>query len=340
MDIRRFGIIGCGYIATIHMDAIRQIEQAALVGVASRSEERAKAAGESNGCAWYTDYRELLARPELEFVCVTTGSGSHYAIGMDALHAGKHVIVEKPLAMTSRQADDMIVLAAKKGLTLTVVSQNRFIPLHRIVYDALKRGKLGKLLLAEVSRPFFRTQEYYDSADWRGTIAEDGGAMMNQGIHSIDLLLWLAGKPKAVIGRTSTMTHRMEAEDMALALLTMESGAFATILCSTSTIPGFIPAINLYGELGAIKIEGPTITHWSVPGTEKPQIAEDRMIGGGASDPRNVASEYHRQQLLDTIRAVDEKRRPLVTGEDGKNAVKLIETIVASSAQNGLSLAF
>ncbi|SDO37472.1 Predicted dehydrogenase [Paenibacillus sp. yr247] len=335
-----FGIIGCGSIAGVHAEAIRGIEGTRIVGVASRSQERARAFGESIGCSWSTDYRELLQNRDIDIICLTTGSGSHYAIGMDVLNAGKHLLVEKPIAMTSQEADALISLAAEKGLKLSVVSQSRFIPHHQIVHDVVQSGKIGRLLLIEVFRPFFRTQAYYDSADWRGTLAEDGGALMNQGIHSIDLLQWIAGKPKKVIGRIATMTHNMEAEDMGLAMLTMENEAFATIMCSTSIRPGFTPSLNFYGESGTIKIEGPKITHWTVPNAPLPQFPEDRKVGGGSTDPSNINSDYHRFQIEDVIASIKENRRPLVTGEDGRNAVKLIEYIYQSSAKNGLSLAF
>lgn len=333
-----FGIVGCGSIAEVHLEAIGGIEQARLAGVASRREDRARETGERYGCRWTTDYRDLLADPAVDVVCVTTGSGSHGRIGLEALRAGKHVLVEKPLAMTSAEAEAMIRLAEKKRLVLSVVSQTRFAGHHRLVKKTVEEGKLGKLLLVEIFRPYYRTQEYYDAADWRGTRAEDGGALMNQGIHSIDLLLWIAGNVRTVIGRTATQTHRIEAEDMGLALLTMGSGAFATVMCSTSTAPGFPPALHVYGEKGSIRIEGPRITHWTVPGTPLPDYGLDDNIGTGASDPRGISAEYHRMQMIDFLESVRDGRKPAVTGEEGKHAVRLIELIHSSSEQGGASL--
>src|SRR4030095_13197940 len=174
----------------------------------------------------------------------TPASPSSSAI--KALEAGNHVLVEKPMAMTTVEADKMLALARSKGLTLGVVSQRRFEDQHEGVKKTLRSGAIGKLLLAEVSCPYFRDQAYYDSADWRGKIATDGGAIMNQGIHSVDLLLWFAGPAKTVQGKIATQTHRMEAEDLALAILAFENGAFGTIMASTSIQPGFTPCLNLY----------------------------------------------------------------------------------------------
>jgi predicted dehydrogenase len=335
-----FGVIGCGSIAEVHFQAIRQIEQARLIEVAGRRVEQARDAGERNGCEWTVNYSELLHNPAIDIVCVTTGSGSHAKIGRDALNAGKHLIVEKPLAMTSREAAELVSLAKVKGLSLSVVSQSRFVEHHLLVKKVLSEGRIGKLLLVEISRPFYRTQDYYDSADWRGSIAEDGGALMNQGIHSIDLMLWMVGKVKTVIGKIATQTHIMEAEDIGLALLTFENDAFASIMCSTSMMPGFAPSFNFYGEKGAIKIEGPHIKHWSVPEMPMPEYRQDSAIGGGAADPRKVPVLYHKLQIMDFIQALNEGRQPAVTGEDGVDAVKLIELIYQSSAQNGLELKF
>jgi len=335
-----FGVIGCGSIGDIHMKAIGEIECAKLIAVSSRREERAREVAHQLSCSWSTDYHELLCNPEIDIVCVTTGSGSHGIIGLDALRAGKHVLVEKPLAMTSNEADAMIRLAREKDLVLSVVSQTRFFEHHKLVKQVIDEGKLGKLLLAEISRPFYRTQEYYDSADWRGTQAEDGGALMNQGIHSIDLLLWMAGKVSTVIGRVATQTHRMEAEDIGLALLTLENGAFATVMCSTSIVPGLMPSMHLYGEKGSVQIQGQLITHWMVPGVPQPEYTLDSQIGGGAKDPRNISSIYHQLQITDFINAIRDGRKPFVKDEEGKDAIRLIELIYESSEQGGIPVLY
>ncbi|GAA3408517.1 Gfo/Idh/MocA family protein [Paenibacillus hodogayensis] len=327
-----FGIIGTGSIADFHAAAIKELERGKLVAVANRTEERAKAFADKEGCGYATDYKELLANPEIDIVCVTTSSGSHAPIGLDVLRAGKHLIVEKPIAMTTQQSLELIRAAKDNGVTLSVISQRRFEAQHVAVRRVLDSGALGKLLLVEVSLPFFRAQSYYDSAEWRGTIDQDGGALMNQGIHSIDLLLWFGGLVDTVYGKTATNTHRMEAEDLGLALLTFKSGAFGTIMASTSIQPGFATVMNLYGENGTIKLEGSDITHWTVPGVEKPDLGSNTSYGG-VSDPRSISHVNHRVQMENVIAAIETGEKLYLEGIDGLRAVQLVEAIYESSAK-------
>lgn len=328
----RFGIIGCGSVADFHIEAIRQIEEASLVMVSSRTEAKAQAVAEREGCSWTADYRELLARPDVDIVCVTTSSGSHATIGLDVVNAGKHLVIEKPIAMNMQDAERLVQAAKANNVTLSVISQRRFEAQNQAIKRVLDEGALGKLLLAEVSLPFYRSQSYYDSAEWRGTIAEDGGALMNQGIHCLDLLLWFAGDVHSVFGKIATQTHDMEAEDLGLAILQFKNGAFGTIMASTSICPGFAATINLYGEKGTIKLEGSTIVHWTVPGRSEPTWAEAGAYGG-ITDPRSIASDFHQSQLLDVIASIEAGDEPLVTGESGLKAVQLVEQIYKSAAE-------
>ncbi|WJH36563.1 Gfo/Idh/MocA family oxidoreductase [Paenibacillus sp. CC-CFT747] len=275
MKARGAAVIGCGSVASFHLNAIRSTDRVRLVGIAGRREEAVRPLAEQEGCRWTTDYRELLRDPSVELVCLTTGSGSHAVIGREVLEAGKPLLVEKPLAMTSAEAAELVRLARRKGLLLSTVSQRRFEPQHQEVHRVLAEGALGRLLLVEVGCPYYRTQEYYDSADWRGTIREDGGVLMNQAIHSLDLMLWLAGGVAKVTGRTATQAHRMEAEDLGLALLTFRSGTFGTVMASTSIQPGFPPYLHFYGEKGTIKLAGSGIRHWAVPGWPEPAGQEE-----------------------------------------------------------------
>ncbi|QNK55794.1 Gfo/Idh/MocA family protein [Paenibacillus sp. PAMC21692] len=332
MKTWNFGIIGCGSVADFHMEAIRQIEGASLTVVSSRNEDIAKATAEREGCAWTTDYRQLIRREDVDIVCVTTSSGSHARIGLDVLNAGKHVVIEKPIAMSANDAAELVRTAKERGVTLSVISQRRFEVQHQAVKRVLEEGALGKLLLVEMSLPFYRTQAYYDSADWRGTISEDGGALMNQGIHSLDLLLWFAGGVRSVFGQVATQTHKMEAEDLGLAILQFDNGAFGTIMASTSIQPGFAAAINLYGELGTIKLEGNSIVHWTVPDRNKPTWIHSDAYGG-VTDPRSIPSDFHQSQLIDIISSIETGGSPLVTGEDGLRAVQLVEAIYESAAK-------
>lgn len=327
-----FGIIGTGSIADFHAAAIKELERGKLVAVANRTEERAKAFADKESCGYFTDYKQLLASPDVDIVCVTTSSGSHAPIGLDVLNAGKHLIIEKPIAMSTRDSLALIEAAKRNGVTMSVISQRRFEAQHVAVRNVLDSGALGKLLLVEVSLPFYRAQSYYDSADWRGTIDQDGGALMNQGIHSIDLLLWFGGLVDTVYGKTATNTHKMEAEDLGLALLTFKNGAFGTIMASTSIQPGFPAALNLYGENGTIKLEGSSIAHWTVPGVEPPELGGNTNYGG-VSDPRSISHVNHGIQMANVIAAIETGEELYLKGIDGLRAVQLVEAIYESSAK-------
>jgi UDP-N-acetyl-2-amino-2-deoxyglucuronate dehydrogenase len=327
----RFGIIGCGSVSDMHLEAIRQIEDASLSVVSSRNESKARTVAERERCDWTLDYRELLRRSDVDIVCLTTSSGSHASIGLDVLNAGKHLVLEKPIAMNSRDARALIDTAKERGVTLSVISQRRFEAHNQLIKRVLDEGGLGRLLLAEMTLPYYRSQAYYDSAEWRGTTAEDGGVLMNQGIHSLDLLLWFAGEVRTVIGKTATLTHRMESEDLGLAILQFESGAFGTVMASTSIQPGYAGTITLYGEKGTIMLEGSSIVRWSVPGWDEPNWKQEESYGG-VSDPRSIVSDFHQSQLIDVMASIETGMEPLVTGEDGLRAVRLVETIYESAA--------
>ncbi|WP_159881503.1 Gfo/Idh/MocA family protein [Paenibacillus puerhi] len=335
MKLHRFGVVGLGMIADFHIQAIEALPNARLASVCSRNQEKVASLAQAYSCSGTTRYEELLADPEVEIVCVTTGSGSHFAIGREALLAGKHVLLEKPMAMTSAEAAELTQLAKERGLKLGVISQRRFEPQHQAVHRAIALGVLGKLLLLEVRCPFYRTQAYYDAADWRGTLLEDGGALMNQGIHSIDLMLWLAGPARSVMGMTATQTHRMEAEDLGLALVKFASGAYGTIMSSTSIQPGYPPTLRLYGERGSIHLEGASIAEWHVPGLPEPDPEQaEAGTGAGVSNPSHIPSRFHKLQLAQFLEALEKGGEPAVTGEDGQRAVALIEGIVRSAAES------
>ncbi len=329
MATRTFGLIGCGSIADFHAEAIRNIPGARIAVVAEPVEARAKQFSEKVGSDYVTDYHDLLKRPDVQLVCVTTPSGSHAPIGLDVLRAGKHLVVEKPIAMSTKDAAQLIRTARENKVTLSAISQRRFEPQHIAIKKVLEEGGIGKLLLSEVSLPFFRSQEYYDSAAWRGTIAMDGGALMNQGIHSIDLLLWFSGQAESVIGKTATQAHRIEAEDLGLAIVKFRSGAFGTIMASTSIRPGFPSTINFYGDKGTIKLEGSSIVHWTVPDQQQPEFQAPSY--GGVADPRAINPLYHQMQLTNVVDSIEAGKTPKVTGEDGLRAVQLIEAIYQSS---------
>jgi UDP-N-acetyl-2-amino-2-deoxyglucuronate dehydrogenase len=322
-------VAGAGAIGRMHIAAWKSLG-ATVAALSSRRAEQAREVGQAEGCDFTTDAEALVRRPGVDIVSITSSSGSHARLALAAIGAGKHVVVEKPMAMNTADANRMIAAASARGVVLAVISQRRFETVNRATHRAVSSGALGRLLLIEVSCPYYRSQEYYGSADWRGTIADDGGALMNQSIHSVDLMLWMGGPARDVFGRIATQTHRMEAEDLALAQVSFASGAFGTVMASTSIRPGFPPAMNIYGELGAIKLEGAEVVHWSVPGVERPSSAG--AASAGVQTPQLASHEHHQAQLADMLDALENRRRPAVTGEDGRLAVALVEGVYQSAA--------
>jgi predicted dehydrogenase len=330
---KRWGvaIVGCGSIGRMHLAAFKDAG-ARVVAVSARRADQARAVAQAEGCDHTTDPEALLHRVDVDIVSITSSSGSHARLALAAIAAGKHVLVEKPMAMTAAEARQMIDAAAARKVLLSVISQRRFEPTHQTVKRILDDGALGRLLLLEASCPYYRSQEYYDSADWRGTIAQDGGALMNQAIHSVDLMLWFGGPVRSVFGRIATQTHRMEAEDLALATLDFEGGALGSIMASTSIRPGFLPTLALYGERGSIKLEGAAVAHWSVPEVAPPEAAGG--ASAGVTSPQLASHEHHLTQIRDVLAALASGRAPAVTGEDGFRAVALVDAVYRSAATN------
>src|SRR6185503_10526596 len=229
-----FAIVGAGMVARYHATAIGRMPGARLVAICREDVARADAAAAQFGVPCETSYDALLARGDVDAVCVCTPSGLHAAQAIAAARAGKHVLVEKPMALTLGDADAMITACASAGVRLGVALQRRTEPAYQAVHTAVVAGLLGQPILGLALIPYHRTQAYYDSARWRGTWAEDGGgALMNQGIHIADLLLWFMGDVEEVQARVATVSHAIEVEDDLAATLRFRSGALGSVLATT-----------------------------------------------------------------------------------------------------------
>lgn len=324
-----FGLVGAGSIALQHAEAIAATPGARLVAVASRSENSARRAGEAWGVEWYLDLEAMLQRPDLDVAVILSPSGLHVEQALMALRHSKDVVIEKPLALTLESADALLRESRARGLTVATISQRRFEPVMQAVHRAVQAGALGEIALVEGTARFHRGQEYYDSADWRGTVALDGGALMNQGIHMVDLVRWIMGEPVSVSGHVATLAHRMEAEDVATASIRFRNGALGTVVATTCAYPGFEQELRIFGTKGHIHIVGQEAVTWQVEGLDAP-VAEGRA-GSGASDPRAIGSEGHRRQYADITTALRERRAPSVTGEHGREALELVLAVYESS---------
>src|SRR4051794_39206199 len=261
-----FGIVGCGMIAEFHTKAIHEIPGARVVAAYSRSESNgAKIAGlAGGGCRVFDDLDAMLALPEIDVVCVCTPSGAHLEPGVKAARAGKHVVVEKPLEITLPRCDAIIRACDEAGVRLCTIFPSRFSRANLALKTAIDTGRFGRLTLGDTYVKWWRTQEYYDSGGWRGTWSLDGGgALMNQAIHNVDLLLWLMGDVESVQALTATLAHlRIEVEDTAVAALRFKNGALGVIEAATSAFPGLLKRTEIHGERGSARVEQDDITLW------------------------------------------------------------------------------
>jgi predicted dehydrogenase len=339
---RGFGIVGTGVIAAIHADAIALLSKtglpgARLVAVTDVAAGAAAAFAAAHGCPAEPDLGALLARPDIEVVCVCVPSGLHAEVGIRAARAGKHLVVEKPIDVSLAAADRLIEAARAAGVALTVISQHRFDPglveLRRLIDD----GALGRLVLGEASTKWYRTQAYYDSAAWRGTYAMDGGSLMNQGVHYVDLLRWCLGPPAEVTAVCTTQAHQIEVEDTSLAIVRFASGAVGTIMSSTAAYPGFPQRLEITGTAGTVIVEDGQITRRALATdhgqarAEAPTDAGAGQAGAAAADPAALEVASHAAQLADLLAAVDSGGEPAVTGRDGRNALEIICAVYESS---------
>ncbi|TWU45133.1 Glucose--fructose oxidoreductase precursor [Novipirellula aureliae] len=333
------GVVGCGMIAGFHAKAIADANGAELIGGVDRSPDLAKNFAEKNGCKAYNTLAEMLADPAIDAVSICTPSGVHMDPAVEAAQAGKHVFVEKPLEITTERCDKIIQACEKSDVRLAVTFQSRFHKSSQIVKKAVDEGRFGTITMGDAYVKWFRTQEYYDSGAWRGTWALDGGgALMNQAVHSVDLLLWLMGDVKEISAMTTTATHeRIEVEDIAVATLRFANGALGVIEATTTAFPGTLKRIEISGSLGTAIIEEEDIKMWQFAHEhENDQHIRDTMIGktetgGGAADPSAIGHHGHTMLFEEFVAAIDEKRAPAIDGHEGRRSIEVIEAIYQSA---------
>ena len=337
---RGFAIIGAGTIAAVHADAIARLPGARLVAVTDAAPAVAQAFAAGRGCAAEPTLDALLGRDDVDVVCVCVPSGLHAEVGVRAAKAGRHLVVEKPIDVSLDAADRLLAAAREAGVTMTVISQHRFDPGLVELKRLIDAGALGRLLLGEASTKWYRTQGYYDSSPWRGTWAMDGGALLNQGIHYADLLLWCLGPVAEVTALCATQTHEIEVEDSALAIVRFASGAVGTLSATTAAYPGFPQRLEVTGTEGTVTVEdgqlvraelrGDPVTGDTVPGDTAPAV-DPGSPPGAAADPAALDVASHAAQIADLLAALDEGREPAVTGASGRETLALIRAVYESS---------
>lgn len=342
----KFGIIGTGAIANMHAEALKIADNAELCMVFDKIPERALAFAKKYNCKAAADFNELL-ESEVEAVTIATPSGLHGEVAIPAAKAGKHILCEKPLEVTVSKTNDLVRACESANVRLSAVFQSRFSKSVKLIKDAVDAGRFGQPVLAAASVRWFRKPEYYANAGWRGTWALDGGgALMNQGIHTVDLLLYFNGDVSEVTGRTARLMHRnIEVEDTAVAMLKFKNNSLGTIEASTACAPGFHRKVELSGTLGSVMLEGDKIVRWQFA-DEKPEDKEIRehggvsdVIQGGFNDPSAITCEGHRRQISELAAAILGEHCLTTPGAEGKRAVELI-CAVYESARTGTTIKF
>ena len=284
-----FGIIGCGVIAAWHAEAIRQCAGIRLAGAWDIRAEAAQDFCCHYAIQQYETLEALLQDPHIQAVCVCTPSGRHAAMAMRAVESGKHVLLEKPMALSMEEAEALITAADERNVKLGVVSQWRFAPTTGLLKEAVENGRFGKILIADLAMNYCRTAEYYVSKPWRGTYAMDGGILMNQGIHGIDILQYIVGPVRQVFGIARRLHHDIEVPDSVSAILEFACGAVGVVQATTAACPGSPRVMRLYGTKGTMTLTEDAITSWMTGEDrdavcEKPAIATCRPVAADRDD--------------------------------------------------------
>lgn len=336
-----FAILGTGIISEWHAAGIEAHPNGKIIAAYNRTARKAEEFAEKHGCLAIDDLHELLERDDIHAVCVCTASGAHAEQSIAALEAGKHVLVEKPMATTLADATAMIEAARDNTLQLGVIFQKRTSPAVQRIRNAVADGVFGKIVFGDAALKYWRNQAYYDSGAWRGTWEMDGGGCtMNQGIHGIDLLLYLMGtEVESIYAKTATVAHDIEVEDIALALLSYANGAYGRIETATAVNPGQENTIEINGTRGSVILVEDTITSWAVSNSEEilaaETIAAGELVGkGGASSPTDISVKGHSIQIANFISALNTGEELICSGEEGRKSLHLI-TALYESARRG-----
>jgi UDP-N-acetyl-2-amino-2-deoxyglucuronate dehydrogenase len=338
----RFGIVGCGVIGPVHAEAIASLPDAELVAVIDILPERAQQLASNYGATPYMDLQDMLAHERLDVVIICTPSGLHGEHACQVMRSGRHVIVEKPMEISRAAIEEMLRVQQETGVKLAVISQHRFDPASQQVHALIEEKAFGRLVLGNLIVPWWRSQAYYDSGEWRGTWALDGGGvLMNQSIHSIDLLQWFMGTVLSVNAYTDTLAHRMETEDVAVAVLRFANGALGTIAATTGAYPGVTTHVQVFGDKGSAVIENDSLSYLHLARDDSEEVgaygtsfqaAKKAETGSSAvQNPAALAVTSHALQIADMIRAIREDGTPLVDGYAGRRPVEIILGIYESA---------
>jgi predicted dehydrogenase len=334
-----FGIVGAGVISRFHAKAIAAIGNADLVGVYSINKNKSDLFASSYNCVAYETLEDMLENPSINIICICTPSGLHLDPALKCIEAGKHCLIEKPLEITIEKCDKIIEASQKAGVKTGVIFPSRFYEVNQQLKKSLEVNRFGNLVLGNAYVKWSRSAEYYKSAKWRGTWQYDGGgALMNQGIHSVDLLQWFMGPVESVQAIITNVRHKdIEVEDTVVAILKFANGALGTIECSTAVFPGSFKRIEILGTGGTAVIEENDLLKWQfeneVPADEviRNKFAGGNTSQGGASDPAAISFYGHQKQIEDMMHAIEFDEQPLINGVEGRKSVAIVRAIYESA---------
>lgn len=325
----KFGIAGCGHIARVHAEEILALPRAELEAVCDIDRQSLHSFTRCYEVKGYENYEKMLGRKDLDVIVICTPSGLHAGMGIMAAQAGKHVLVEKPMALTLKDADMLIDTCEKEGVLLSVVLQNRFKPPFQLLKLAVDEGRFGKLSHAGVTVRWNRDGAYFSNNSWRGRKAEDGGVMMNQAIHSIDMLQWLMGRVESLFAYTATRYRPIEAEDVGVATVRFKSGALGVIEAASTVYPRNLEeTIAVFGEKGTAVIGGVKAGEINVW-----QFSEEKVTDKLTSKDEAVVYRKlgHRAVLQDMMKAVETGECLAVDGHEGRKSLEIVLGIYRSS---------
>lgn len=322
------GIVGMGGIGTMHSRALRDLEERARL--VAYSGARAGTTEELAGWpAQYLEPHDVITHPDVDVVAICSPSGTHADLALAALEAGRHVVVEKPLALDVGDALRVADAARERGLMVSMISQRRFETEHAVLKKALDDGALGDVRLATTHVHWFRDDEYYRAAGWRSTTEQGGGSLMNQGVHNVDLLRWLCGPVESVTAQSGTLAHTMDAEDTTVATVRFSSGALGVVTTTTATPPGFPATISLLGSRGTVELGQGEVLRWDVPGVPRPGPG---AIASGAADPLAIGHAGHLAQWTQIVSALETSSPVPVGIDDAVETVRLLCAIYQAAS--------
>ncbi len=332
-DTVNLAILGSGLIGGIHAHAISEVSNARLSVVIDAAHDRADKLAAEFGVPAVYDLGEALKRDDVDAVHVCVPSGLHAKLGAIVAEAGKHVLVEKPIDITLPAGRRLVAAGESTGAKVAVIFQKRFMDGAKRLHAAVQGGEFGRLIQCDAYVKWYREPTYYSDSPWRGTWAMDGGgALINQGVHMVDVMKWVGGPVRSVFARRRTALHDIEVEDLVDAVLEFENGALGVLQASTAIYPGYPERLEVHGTLGSAVLEGSELTQWAIQGQEA-------QTGGGglpsgASDPGAIGHRYHVPVIQDFVDAIREDREPMVTGRDGLETLELVMAVY-KSAQEG-----